>query len=387
MDFAWNETQRRWHDEAVAFAREQLAGDVLDRDHRGAFDRSGWSACGAFGIHGLPVPEEYGGRGQDLATTIAAMEGLGYGAEDGGLLMAVNACLWTVTLPILKYGTEDQKRQWLPRLAAGEVVGANAASEPAAGSDVFSMTTLAKPTDGESPGSGWVLNGRKTWCTAAPVADLFVVFALTSPERKALGISAFLVPSDTLGCRVVREIPKMGTRTAPMGEIALEDCRLPADSLLGRLHRGADIFQAALEWERGGILAPTLGMMRRQLERCVRHARKREQFGQSIGKYQAVSHRIVEMSMRLETSRLLVSKYAWKKARGEDAAAEAGMAKIHVSEAAIENSLAAIQVFGALGYTVENGSERELRDSVGAGIYSGTNDIQRNILARRLGLG
>ncbi|MFO0961157.1 MAG: acyl-CoA dehydrogenase family protein [Isosphaeraceae bacterium] len=385
MDFAFDDTQRRWHDEAVTFAREHLAGDVLDRDHRGEFDRNGWAACGRFGIHGLPVPEPYGGRGQDLIATMAAMEGLGYAAQDGGLLMAINACLWTVTLPILKYGTEGQKNRWLTRLAAGQLVGANAASEPGAGSDVFGMTTRAQAAEGDA--GGWVLNGRKTWCTAAPVADLFVVFASTSPERKALGISAFLIPAGTPGLHVVREIPKMGTRTAPMGEIVLEDCRLPTDALLGRLHRGADIFQAALEWERGGILSPTLGMMRRQLERCIAHARKREQFGQPIGKYQAVSHRIVEMSMRLETSRLLVHKYAWKKARGEDATAEASMAKIHVSESATQNSLAAIQVFGALGFTVENGAERELRDSIGAGIYSGTNDIQRNILARRLGLG
>lgn len=385
MDFAFDEPQRRWHDEAVSFAREHLSGDVRDRDHRGAFDRVGWSACGRFGIHGLPVPEEFGGLGQDLPTTMAAMEGLGQAAEDAGLLMAVNACLWTVTLPILKYGANDQKRQWLPRLAAGEVIGANAASEPQAGSDVFSMKTLAEPIDGGS--GGWALNGRKVWCTAAPVADLFVVFASTSPERKALGISAFLVPADTPGFQVVREVPKMGTRTAPMGEIVLENCQLPADALLGRLHRGADVFQAALEWERGGILSPTLGMMRRQLDRCIAHARKREQFGQAIGKYQAVSHRIVEMATRLETSRLLVYKYAWKKARGEDAATEASMAKVHLSESAIQNSLAAIQVLGATGYTVENGTERELRDSVGAWIYSGTNDIQRNILARRLGLG
>jgi hypothetical protein len=309
------------------------------------------------------------------------MEGLGYACPDGGLLFAINACLWTVTLPILKYGDESQKRRFLPRLCDGSVVGANAASEPAAGSDVFAMTTRAERTD-----RGWVINGRKTWCTAAPVADLFVVFATTEPSRKALGISAFLVPAGTPGLRVVREIPKMGTRTAPMGELVLEDCRLPADALLGRENRGAEIFQSALEWERGGILAPTLGTMRRQLDRTVEHARKRQQFGQPIGKFQAVAHKIVDMAIRLETARLLVYKYAWRKSRGEDATTESSMAKLHVSECFVQNSLTAVQVFGALGYTVETGLERDLRDSIGGTIYSGTNEIQRNIVARRLGL-
>jgi alkylation response protein AidB-like acyl-CoA dehydrogenase len=381
MDFAPTEAERHWHDAAVAFAREQLAEDVRDRDERREFWREGWDRCASSGIHGLPVPVEYGGRGLDLQTTVAAMEGLGYSCPDSGLLFAVNACLWTVTLPILKYGTDNQRRRYLPGLCAGRTIGANAASEPGAGSDVFSMTTRARRS-----ANGWVLDGRKTWCTAAPVADLFVIFAATDPERKALGISAFLLPADSPGLHLVREVPKMGTRTAPMGEIALEACRLPADALLGREHRGADVFQSALEWERGGILAPALGTMRRQLERCIEHARKREQFGNPIGKFQAVSHKIVEMSVRLETARLLVRKYAWKKDRGEDATTEASMAKVHVADCYIQNSLAAVQVFGASGYAVETGLERDLRDSIGATIYSGTSEVQRNILARRLGL-
>ncbi len=381
MDFQLSDLERHWHDSAVDFARTRLSDDVRDRDERREFWREGWDRCAEFGILGLPVPADYGGRGLDLSTTIAAMEGLGYACPDGGLLFAVNACLWTVVLPILRFGTVEQRRRFLPPLCEGRTIGANAASETGAGSDVFSMKTSA--TRGAD---GWVLNGRKTWCTAATVADLFVLFAATDPERRALGVSAFLVPADTPGLRVLREVPKMGTRTAPMGEVELVDCRLPADALLGREHRGAEVFQAALEWERGGILSPALGTMRRQLERCVEHARKREQFGQPIGKFQAVSHKIVDMSIRLETARLMVRKYAWKKDRGEDAATEASMAKVHVADTFIANSLAAVQVFGASGYAVETGLERDLRDSVGATIYSGTSEVQRNILARRLGL-
>jgi alkylation response protein AidB-like acyl-CoA dehydrogenase len=241
-------------------------------------------------------------------------------------------------------------------------------------------------TRAERKGDGWVLNGRKIWITGAPAADVFVLFASTDPSKGIMGISCFVLGRDTPGLRVVREIPKMGMRTAPMGEVVLEGCELPAGALLGREGRGSQIFQFALEWERGGILASTLGTMRRQIERCVEHARRRKQFGQPIGKFQSVSNRIVDMKLRLETSRLLVHRFAWLKAQGKAATAEASMAKLHVSECFVQNSLDAVRVFGATGYMVETGLERDLRDSVGGVLFSGTNDIQRNIIASSLKL-
>lgn len=379
MDFAWSADQQAWHDSAVRFAREELDDDLLGRDERREFWREGWRRCARLGIPGLPVPETYGGRGQSLPVTIAAMEGLGYGCADNGLIFALNASLWTVTIPILFHGTEDQKRRYLPGLCDGSTVGANGASEVEAGSDVFSMTSRA-----ERVGDQWVLNGRKTWVTSGPVADLFVCYATIDPGKGVLGLCAFLIPSDAPGFRVVREIPKLGMRTAPMGELAMDDCRVPAENLLGRVGRGADVFQGSMEWERGAILACALGTMRRQLERCVAHARTRKQFGKPIGKFQSVANRLVEMAVRLETSRPLVYKIGWLKARGRDATVEAAMAKLYVSEAFVKNSLDAVEVFGAAGYATENGLERDLRDSVGSLIYSGTNDIQRNIIAQRL---
>jgi alkylation response protein AidB-like acyl-CoA dehydrogenase len=216
------------------------------------------------------------------------------------------------------------------------------------------------------------------------VADLFLCFATTDPSRGILGISTFLVDRDAPGLRVVREIPKLGMKTVPMGELAFDDCRLPAEALLGREGRGAAIFNAAMELERGSILAAALGTMRRQLERCIHHARTRKQFGQPIGKFQSVSNRIVDMALRLEASRLLVYRYAWAHARGEDATMAASMAKIQVSESFVQNSLDAVRLFGAAGYAEETGLERDLRDSVGGVIFSGTNDIQRNIIAQHL---
>lgn len=381
MDFGLSESQRRWHDGAVDFARAELRDDLLGRDERREFWREGWARCARFGIQGLPVPTEFGGRGEGLPETIAAMEGLGYGCPDNGLIFAINACLWTVTLPLVTFGSEAQKRRYLPGLCDGSLIGSNATSESEAGSDVFAMQARADRVE-----DGWGLNGRKTWITGGPVADLFVAYATTDPGKGVLGISAFLVPSDAPGLRVVREIPKMGVRTVPMGEVAFEDCRVPADALLGREGRGGQVFNASMEWERGAILASALGAMRRQLERCVEHARSRHQFGQPIGKFQAVAHRIAEMAVRLESCRPLVYKIGWLKSQGRDASAEAAMAKLHVSRCYVENGLDAVQVFGASGYAAESGIERELRDSVGSLIYSGTNDIQKNLIARALGL-
>jgi alkylation response protein AidB-like acyl-CoA dehydrogenase len=293
----------------------------------------------------------------------------------------MNASLWTVSIPILLHGTDAQKKRYLPGLCDGTILGANGASEPEAGSDIFGMASTAKRTE-----SGYILNGSKIWVTSGPVADLFVCYASTSPDRGILGISAFLVPKETPGFRVVREIPKMGLRTVPMGELAFEDCQLPLDALLGREGRGAEVFNASMEWERGSILASALGTMRRQLERCIDHARHRQQFGKPIGKFQAVANRIVEMKLRLETCRPLVYQIGWLKEQGKDATMQAALAKLHVSDCFVKNSLDAVQIFGASGYVTETGIERDLRDSVGSLIYSGTNDIQRNIIARELGL-
>jgi alkylation response protein AidB-like acyl-CoA dehydrogenase len=383
MEFAFSKAQQHWHDAAVQFARDELiVPEGETRDGHAAFWREGYSLCANFGFSGLPVPTEYGGRGQDLPTTAAAMEGLGYGCRDSGLIFALNAALWTVTMPIVRYGTEDQKRRYLPGLCEGRLLGANGVSEPEAGSDIFGMQTRA-----ERRGDRWVLNGRKTWITAGPIADVFLCFASTDPSKGILGISAFLIDRDAPGFRVVREIPKMGMRSVPMGELAFEDCVLPQESLLGREGRGASIFNAGLELERGVLLAFALGTMRRQVERCTVHARKRKQFGESIGKFQSVSNRIVDMAVRLETSRLMVYRYAWLNAQGQEAVAAASMAKLHVSECFVQNSLDAVRLFGAAGYVDEGGLERDLRDSVGSLIFSGTNDIQRNIIAQQLRLG
>lgn len=375
------EEQQRLQESAIAFAKQALSHDVNVADAAGGFPREAWRRCAEFGVLGMPIPQEYGGLGLGLSALLAVMEGLGYGTRDQGLLFSLNAHLWTNSIPILTYGTQAQRKRWLPGLCDGSLVGANAASEPDAGSDVFAMRSRA-----ERNGDAYVLNGSKTFVTNAPLADLFVAYATIDPALGAMGVTAFIIERNTPGLSISRPLHKMGLRTSPMAEVIFENCRVPVESRLGREGRGAEVFECSMEWERGCILANCLGAMRRQLEDCIRHARERRQFGRPIGKYQAVAHKIVDMKVRLETSRSLVYRLGVLKDRQQEAMLEAAMAKLHVSHCFVQSSLDAIQVFGGYGYMTEQRVERDLRDAVGSTLYSGTSEIQRNIIARALGL-
>jgi alkylation response protein AidB-like acyl-CoA dehydrogenase len=231
-----------------------------------------------------------------------------------------------------------------------------------------------------------VLNGTKLYITNAPVADVVLVFAAHPGQPRLAGISAFLVEKGTPGFTVSRSLDKMGLRTSPMGEIVLEDCRVPVANRLGPQGAGMAIFNSSMAWERSCILASALGTMQRQLEACVSHGRTRRQFGQAIGKFQGVAGKVADMYLRLEAARLLVYQAAWLGQQGGSALAEAAAAKLFTSEAFVQSSLDAIQVHGAYGYMKESGIERDLRDAVASTIYSGTSEIQRVILSGMLGL-
>lgn len=381
MDFELTPEQHQLQNAAIEFARTSLASRGVAAEHDETFNREGWTACGRFGVFGMPIPERYGGLGLGLSELIAVMEGLGYAGRDQGLLFSINAHLWTNSLPILKYGTEEQRTRYLPGLSSGRSIGANAASEPGAGSDVYAMTTTARPCDG-----GYVLNGAKTFVTNAPVADVFVAYATVDPRLGATGVTAFIVDRDTPGLTVGKRLEKMGLRTSPMAEVVFEDCRVQESQRLGREGRGVEVFESSMEWERGCILASCLGVMRRQLEECIRYARDRRQFGQRIGKFQSVANRIVDMQLRLETARPLVYRIGWLKDRNRRARMEAAMAKLYVSESFVQSSLDAVQTFGGYGYMTEQEIERDVREAIASRIYSGTSDIQRNIIASCLGL-
>lgn len=381
MDFELTPEQRRFRDEVVRFAQRELEDDVVRLDAEGTFSREAWKRCAAFGIMGLPVPEEHGGAGADPITIAVAMEALGYGCRDNGLLFSINAHMWSCVMPILDVGTDEQRRRYLPGLVDGSLIGVQAMTEPGSGSDAFSMTTFAERKDDR-----YVLDGSKTFITNAPVADVFVVFASTDRGAGFAGTSAFLVDRGTPGLEVGQPFHKMGLRTSPMSELRFTDCEIPAASVLGKPGAGMAIFNHSMDWERSFILASAVGTMQRQLERAVAYARERKQFRRPIGKFQAVAHRLVDMRVRIEAARMLLYRLAWLRSRGEETALDASMVKLFVSEAFVESSLDTLQVHGGYGYMTEMEIERDVRDAIASRIYSGTSDIQRNIIARHMGL-
>ncbi|MEW6115761.1 MAG: acyl-CoA dehydrogenase family protein [Nitrospirota bacterium] len=381
MNFEFSEEQLEFKKSAILFARKTLNHDIIERDRGAVFSRELWKKCANFGIQGSAFPERYGGLDADIFSTMLMMEGLGYGCKDSGLIFAINGQMWTVQMPILRFGTDAQKDKYLPGLCSGELIGANGVTEPDSGSDVFSLTTSAR-----REGDYYILNGVKTFCTIAPAADVFMVFATVDKRKGFMGVTAFIVERDFPGFRVGRDIEKMGLRTAPMAELILEDCKVPAENRLGKEGNGAAIFEDTAEWERSCILAGLLGAMERQLEQCIKYSRERKQFGKAIGKYQSIANKIVDMKVRLDTSRLLLYKVAWAKQAHGKAAMDAALAKLYISESWVRSCLDAVQIHGGYGYTTEYEVERDLRDSVGSTLYSGTSEIQRNIIARYLGL-
>ena len=306
---------------------------------------------------------------------------LGYGCHDNGLIFSLNAQMWSLELPLVKFGTPAQQQAYLPGLVAGDLIGVHAMTEPDSGSDAFAMRTRA-----ECRGDRYVLNGTKLYITNAPVADVVLVFAADPGQPRLAGVSAFLVEKGTPGFAVTRGLEKMGLRTSPMGEVVLTDCVVPAGNRLGPEGAGMAIFNSSMTWERSCILASAVGAMQRQLEACVGYARERRQFGQAIGKFQSVANKVADMYLRMEAARLLIYQAAWLGQQGRPALAEAAAAKLFASEAWVASSLDAIQVHGASGYMKESGIERDLRDAIASTIYSGTSEIQRVILARMLGL-
>jgi alkylation response protein AidB-like acyl-CoA dehydrogenase len=335
------------------------------------------------GIQGLPVPEQYGGSGLDPLSTAMALEALGYGCHDSGLVFSLCAHLLSCVVPIWQHGTEDQKRRYLPGLCNGMLVGVHAMSEPGSGSDAFALRTRA-----ERDGAHYRITGTKTFISNGPIADVVIVFAVTDPHKGYHGgVSAFLVDTaDTPGFRATQTFEKMGLRSSPIGELVFEDVPVPADAILGGPGAGSVLFTQSMDWERTCLFAAHVGTMERLLERSVEYARSRSQFGQTIGKFQAVSHRIVDMKVQLEAARLLVYQAAWRLGRTRAASLDASIAKLFVSESLVNAALATVQVHGGYGYMAEYEVERALRDAIGSTIYSGTSEMQRNIIARWLGL-
>jgi alkylation response protein AidB-like acyl-CoA dehydrogenase len=382
MDFSITAEQKALRDEIVRFARRELNHGVIERDREQGFERDLWRKCGVMGLPGLPIPEEHGGSGFDTVTTALALEAFGYGCTDGGLVFSICAHMLSCAVPLWKHGTPSQQQRWLPSLCDGTLIGGNATSEPGSGSDAFAMRTAAR-----REGDGWRINGTKMFVSNGPVADMIIVYAVTDPGRGFHGgVTAFLVERDAPGFTHGNKIEKLGLRTSPLSELVFEDVYVTDDAVLGHVGGGGPIFTESMDWERVLLFASHVGTMERLVEQAVKYARTRTQFGQAIGKHQAVAHRIANAKVRLDAARLLTLRAAWQLGRSRNASLDAAIAKLHVSEAFVATALDVIQVFGGYGFTTEYEVERALRDATGSTLYSGTSEMQRTIIARWLGL-
>jgi hypothetical protein len=381
VDFSLSDEQRMLRDQISRFASIELKPTETESGSHD-FPHDSWLKCGEMRLQGLPVPEEYGGAGLDPISTAVALEALGYGCRDGGLVFAICAHLLACVVPIWKHGTPEQQTRYLPDLCSGKRISVNGMTEPATGSDAFSMQTRAVPQ-----GSGFLINGNKTFSSNGPIADVAVVYAATDPDKGYHGgVTAFLIEKGTPGFRPGQTFRKMGLQSCPIGELVLEDVFVPAEAVLGEVGGGAAIFSESMDWERACLVAAHVGTIEWLLEQAVNYARTRKQGGQTISKFQAVSHRIVDVKVRLEASRLLTYQAAAGLSRPRTASMNASIAKLFVSESLLTSAIDTVRIFGGYGLMTEYGIESIVRDSVAGTIYSGTSDIQRNIIARWLGL-
>lgn len=379
MDFSLNKSQKTLKTSATAFAKANLNDSVDERDKKNEFSRDGWNACADFGLQGILVPEVLGGMGLDAVDYAAIMEGIGCGSKDNGLIFSIGAHILTCVIPLLHHGSQEIQEKYLTKLGSGEMIGASAMTEADSGSDVYALETTAEKTT-----DYYVLNGNKTFVTNAPVADVFIVYAATNPSKGFFGLSCFLIEREAEGLFIGNKMEKMGLRTSPMADLGFSNCRVPVSRLIGEEGAGGIMFSSSMEWERGLILANCIGIMDRQLKACLKYANTRKPGTQVIGKYQSIAHKLSEMKVRLETSRLMLYNVAWIKSKKKTATVESSVAKLYISESYIQNCRDAMQIHGGYGYMAEYELERELRDALASSFYSGTSEIQKNIISSML---
>jgi acyl-CoA dehydrogenase len=378
MDFELTEDLTILRDMARDFAERELAPRATQHDRDEAIDPKVFATMTELGLWGLTVPEQYGGSGLGNLALAIVLEEINRGCASTGVTLSVHNSL--VCAPINKFGSPEQKQRWLPQLASGELLGAYALTEPGSGSDAAALATRAVRDGGE-----FVLSGTKIWVTTGSLAGVVIVYARTNPDvSKAKGISAFLVPADTPGFKVGKKEMKCGIRGSPAVEIELDECRVPADALLGQPDRGFQIALDTLDGGRIGIGAQAVGIGRACLDEAIKYSKTREQFGQPIASFHAIQHKIADMSTRLDASRMLVRHAAWLRDRGEPCGRQAAEAKLFASQTANFCADECLQIHGGAGYTDHFPVERLFRDARITEIYEGATDIQRLVVARAL---
>lgn len=365
----------------VEFARKELNDNLIENDEQAVFPFKKWNKCAEMDLLALLCPKEYGGCEENLLAVLSAIEALSYACKDSGLVHSILTqlcCLIQITL----FGTENQKRAYLHSLSCGKKIAAQAITEPDAGSDLMALQTSAVKNN-----QYYILNGSKTFISNAPVADIFLVFAVTNPARKNFGgISCFIVERENKGLKTGKSLNKMGLRTLQNGELFLDACLIPSEEMLGGNGQGMAIFNEIIEWERLLFAAAHIGTMQRILESCVKYVKGRTQFGKPIGKFQSISHKLADMKINIELGKSILYKASQMKNQDCRITMEASVAKLFISESLKNACLQAVQIFGGYGYMKDYEIERDLRDSIAATIYSGTSEIQKNIISSLIGL-
>ncbi len=359
------------------FAQKEIAPYTASYDESGEFPLETLKKMAGLGLMGVPVPEEWGGAGADFMTYILLLEEVSRACASTGVILAVHTSLGA--LPMLYYGTEEQRHEYLPKLARGEYLGAYALSEPDAGSDAASLRTSAK-----REGDEYVINGSKIFITNAGYADVYIIFATVDRSLGSRGITAFLIKKGTPGFKTGHEEKKMGLNASSTTEISFEDCRIPANQVLGKEGEGFKIAMSLLDTGRIGIGAQGLGIAQAALDEALKYSQQREQFGQPIFNFQAVSFKLADMATRIEASRLLVYQAAFLKQQGLPCGKQASMAKMYATDTAMYVTTEAVQILGGNGYSRRYPVERLMREAKITQIYEGTNQIQRLVIARAL---
>ncbi|MED0967824.1 acyl-CoA dehydrogenase AcdA [Bacillus paramycoides] len=359
------------------FARNEVAPTAAERDEEERFDRALFDQMAGLGLTGIPWPEEYGGIGSDYLAYVIAVEELSRVCASTGVTLSAHTSLagW----PIFKFGTEEQKQKFLRPMAEGKKIGAYGLTEPSSGSDAGGMKTTAK-----RDGDHYILNGSKIFITNGGIADIYVVFALTDPESKQRGTSAFIVESDTPGFSVGKKESKLGIRSSPTTEIMFEDCRIPVENLLGEEGQGFKVAMQTLDGGRNGIAAQAVGIAQGALDASVEYARERHQFGKPIAAQQGIGFKLADMATDVEAARLLTYQAAWLESEGLPYGKESAMSKVFAGDTAMKVTTEAVQVFGGYGYTKDYPVERYMRDAKITQIYEGTQEIQRLVISRML---
>lgn len=361
------------------FAQNEIAPVAAEFDETGEFPMQTIMKMGEMGFMGIEVPEEYGGVGMDTLSYVLALEEICKADASHGTIMSVNNSLYAHG--ILKFGTDEQKKKFLPPVASGEAVGAYSLTEPMSGSDAGTMRSRAV-----RDGDGYIINGRKSWVTSGPVAEYIVLFTITDPEKGHRGISAFLVDTKQPGFIRGKKEPKLGIRASATSEIVFEDFRSPVENRLGEEGEGFKIAMTVLDAGRIGIAAQALGISEAAYEASLDYAREREAFGQKIGQFQGIGFKLADMKTRIEASRLLVYNAALAKQRAKDSGErytlEASIAKLFASETAVYVTNEAVQIHAGMGYSKELPIERYYRDAKITEIYEGTSEIQRLVISR-----